>query len=220
MAGFQAEPFPVAPCVVPRSSIGGNAILPPELEVPNCRNCGTKLLLFLQFDIDKAWSLPLRAGSHLVVFMCAKCNEIPCFDEVPNGQLPTQFWNITNGHFFAAMTKPDVMGSAQPADPFLVLKELRFVQMDKEGHTSDTIRVGGHPFWLQYPERFICCCGSEMAFVSQIAENFRFEKQTDAPEQPDSFSANDYCLFLGNEIYIFACPNQCDPRSVWITVQG
>jgi hypothetical protein len=41
-----------------------------------------------------------------------------------------------------------------------------------------------------------------------------------APRQPDSFSNDDYCLLLGNEVYIFACEAQCDLRAVHVVVQN
>lgn len=217
---FKAVPTTVAPSVTPRCSIGGSAILPAGLEVPDCRNCGAKLLLFLQYDIDASWSLPFEAGSRLVVFMCPKCNEIPSFNPFPGGALPADFWLSAEGHFFAAMCKPADEEVILPQKPLLVTKELHFEPTAEEGHMPGSVCVGGSPFWLQDPERFVCRCGSELAFVSQVAENFGFEKQADAPAQPNSFSADEYCLFLGNEVYVFACPRQCDPRAVWITVQG
>ncbi|MDB5386827.1 MAG: hypothetical protein JWM11_2473 [Planctomycetaceae bacterium] len=219
MVGFKALALPVTSDVAPRCTIGGRAKLPSEIDVPRCRKCSAQLLLFLQFDIDCAWCLPFVAESHLAVFMCPQCNEIPSF-EFPTGQLPAQYWDKNEGHFFAVMSKPSSMESVRHAEPILVTKELQFEPMAQDGHAPDTIRVGGNPFWLQGSERFVCTCGSEMAFVAQIAENFEFEKQVNAPEQPDSFSSNAYCLFLGNEVYIFACPEQCNSRSVWITVQG
>jgi len=59
-----------------------------------------------------------------------------------------------------------------------------------------------------------------MRFVCQAPENWRFAKKPEAPEQPDSVSANDYILFLGNEVYVFACEAQCDPRAVHVVVQN
>lgn len=35
------------------------------------------------------------------------------------------------------------------------------------------------------------------------------------PEQPDAFSAGDYGLFLGNDVYLLACPAACDPAAAW-----
>ena len=220
MVDFKAVPGPVESHHSPRATIGGNAILPAEMKVPQCRNCGREQLLFLQFDIDEAWSLPFRAGSHFVLFMCPKCNEIPSFETFDQGQLPSEFWKQSEGHFFASLNEPEGKEQVQSAEAILVPLELHFEAMRADGHAPDTIRVGGRPFWLQDPERFTCQCGAELVLISQIAEGYGFEKLSDAPEQPDSFSFDAYCLFLGNEIYIFGCPNQCHPRSVWITVQG
>lgn len=70
-------------------------------------------------------------------------------------------------------------------------------------------KIGGHPSWAQDTELHTCCCGAEMRFLCQIPEDFPFRKRPEAPSQPDSFSANDYALFLGNSIYLFACESQC-----------
>ena len=178
------------------------------------------MLLFLQFDIDESWALPFKPGSHLVVFMCPRCNDIHTFKNVANSNLPAEYWNSTEGHFFVAMSEPGAEETIQPHPPLLVAKRLRFEPATDDEDLSDNIRVGGEPSWLQDPEWYGCSCGSKLVFLSQIPGMFGFEKQVDAPEQPNSFSRNDYCLFLGNEIYIFACPKQCNPRSVWITLQA
>lgn len=205
----------------PPNSIGGQPYLPLGVPIPSCRNCGEELLTFLQFDIEEAWRLPQLSDSHLVVMMCPRCNEIPTFETYADGKLPAEFWNETEGHFFAACMSSNVpLQATPPATLYLKCQELSFEPSEEEGYVSDMIRMGGEPIWLQDPEPVTCGCGAKMLFVAQISENFPFEKLPDAPEQPDSFSADDYCLFLGNEIYIFACPQQCDLRSVWITVQG
>jgi hypothetical protein len=35
------------------------------------------------------------------------------------------------------------------------------------------------------------------------------------PEQPYTIHADTYLLFLGNEVYLQACPAHCDPAAVW-----
>ena len=202
-----------------RSSIGGDAILPPDISVPVCRNCDLQLLLFLQFDVDAAWELPIEAGSHLAIFMCPNCNEIPCFSYHGGGELPDRYWETTEGHFFAVLGKPTPESVVRTQPPLLMKRKVRFEPVENAAVTAE-ITAGGEPQWIQDPEEFVCCCGEKMAFIAQVAENFGFRKQPDAPSQPNSFSADEYCLFLGNEIYIFACPKQCHPRAVWITVQG
>ncbi len=178
-------------------------------------------MTFLQFDIKEAWRLPQLSDSHLVVMMCPQCNEIPSLETYPEEKLPDQFWNETEGHFFAMLTHDNMpLRAVSPAKTYLACQELGFEPTSEDGYSAESICVGGEPYWLQDPEPVTCPCGAKMLFVAQISENFPFAKLPDAPEQPDSFSADDYCLFLGNEVYIFACPRRCDVRSVWITVQG
>jgi hypothetical protein len=81
-------------------------------------------------------------------------------------------------------------------------------------------KVGGQPAWAQAPEVHRCCCGAQMLFVCQVPLDWPFAKLPGAPEQPDSSSSDDYCLFLGNETYVFACEAQCDPRAVHVVVQN
>lgn len=220
MTGFRAVQLPIFNGATPKCTLGGDPFLPIQQETPRCRNCGRRQLLFLQFDIDETWQLPFATGSHVVIFMCPHCNEIPSFTQFPKGRLPARFWNETEGHFFVAMFAPGHADSVCNAEPLLLPWELRFEELNDNAHPSDIIRIGGTPHWLQAPERVFCCCGAEMALICQIAESFEFRKQIGAPVQPDTFSADAYCLFLGNEVYVFGCPNQCDPRAVWVVVQG
>lgn len=220
MFGLKGELRDVEAGNVPRSSIGGSAFLSEGMDIPNCRNCGTGLFLFLQFDIGDEWDVAIEAGSHLVLFTCPRCNEIPSFNQYPTGQLPQEFWNATKGHFFAALFPAGTATKQIAQQPLLITKELVFETDATQSDLTQYIRVGGEPYWLQDPEKFTCACGANMAFIGQIPEDLGFQKQDDAPEQPDSFSADEYCLFLGNEVYIFACSRECNPRSVWMTVQG
>ena len=77
------------------------------------------------------------------------------------------------------------------------------------------IAVGGEPEWVQDEESFTCSCGSPMEFVCQVSDSFQFLKLPDAPEQPDGSSARGYVLFLGNEVYVFACARQCEDPARW-----
>lgn len=202
-----------------RASIGGSAILPSGLSIPSCRNCGTHLLLFLQFDVEASWGLPFVSGSHFVLFMCPNCNDIPSFNDYADGKLPATYWDSAEGHFLAALSKPG-KEVILPQQPLLDVKELQFSPFKESGHAPGAILVGEPAFWLQNSRTFHCCCGAEMRLILQIAENLGFDKSAHAPPQANSFSNEQYCLFLGNEIYVFGCPRQCHPRSVWITVQG
>jgi len=91
---------------------------------------------------------------------------------------------------------------------------------ERPENPSYQIAVAGEPEWIQEPEQFVCSCGTEMAFVCQISEHYKFQKLPTAPEQPDSSYTDGYVLFLGNEVFVFACPKQCNTRAIWVTVQN
>jgi hypothetical protein len=172
------------------------------------------MILFFQFDILVEFELPFQIGSHLSIFMCPEHNEIPSFDQFH--QLPVAYWDKTEGHWYATLSKP--CSEVQFASPQFLQPAKLVMSNSAKNHWS--LSVGGEPLWLQDPEQFACACGSDMHFVCQLSDGFQFPKLSEAPEQPDSSSADDYVLFLGNEVYVFACPNQCNPRAVWVTVQN
>ena len=59
-----------------------------------------------------------------------------------------------------------------------------------------------------------------MKLLIQIPENYAFPMADGAEEQPDSFSNSDYCLFLGNQLYLLGCTKQCDPLALWPVLQN
>lgn len=200
-----------------RDSIGSDAWLSESSSVPICLNCQSEMQLFLQFDINEEFKTKLKESSHFVLFMCPICNEIPSFDFFTNRKLCSSFWE-KNLHFYTVLFRPITKLKAIPSNSNLEEASLIFIKSQRS-LTQPVISVGSTPVWIQDEESFQCCCGEEMSFFCQISENYPFKKTKLAAEQPDSFSADDYCLFLGNEIYIFACSNSCDERAVWISVQ-
>jgi len=204
----------------PRSSVGTSPWIPTGTTIPNCSECGESMLLFLQIELEEKHALPFYTGSQLVVCMCPGCNEIPSFDEFVPGKLEDMYWDNYEGHFFIAMYTSGRELVTHELKKFLKPFEMEFIKEEGALSHSENIRVGGDPFWLQDAEANICSCGSEMKLICQVPENFAFEKLTSAPEQPDSFSSDDYCLFLGNETYIFGCVSQCSERAVKVVVQG
>lgn len=205
---------------VPKNSIGTAPWLPSGIRSPVCAQCSTSMQLFFQFDIDRRFNLPLQEGSHFVLFMCPECNEIPSFESYSGKQLPERFWEKTEGHFFSALYKPQNLLVENNISSLLKSYKLDFHQINSVKMPNELIKVGGKPDWLQDDERFFCCCGEEMSFICQVPENYPFPKTDSAPEQPDSFSGSDYCIFLGNQVYIFGCSKQCHERAIWITVQN
>jgi hypothetical protein len=206
------------------------------------------MVLFFQFDVRGDFGLPFVSGSHLSLFMCPIHNDAP--EMLRESQLLPAFWErrrtidgLTR-FYEMRLDRPGSVENTHPVDLVLLSKRLRFERKDEsfdqdggalEAHPRysavslsvgefvkgiEGFKVGGQPTWAQGPEVHRCCCGADMTFVCQVPLNFPFPKMPEAPEQPDSFSADDYCLFLGNETYIFACEAQCDPRAVHIVVQN
>jgi len=220
MPTFRATRHHILGTTTPLASMGGCVIVPKGTILPKCTECGNEMLLFFQFDIEERFELPFQPGSHLVVLMCAECNEIPTFAHHADGKLPPRFWKETEGHFFVALYRPDQEQEERQTAPYLEPFSLDFSLIEGDVYPCDSLRVGGQPYWLQSPEQHFCPCGEQMRFICQLPENYGFPKCPNAPEQPDSFSPDDYCLFLGNEVYVFGCANQCNERAVWVVVQG
>ena len=109
--------------------------------------------------------------------------------------------------------------AAATADPYL--KPLRLTLTpsqevgDERGNGKWAFKVGGLAAWSQDPEHYSCACGSELAYLCMVPEDFGFPKQPEAAEQIDTFNSDEYGMFLGNDIYLLACPARCHPAAVW-----
>ena len=124
-------------------------------------------------------------------------------------------------------SRPGSSEATLEEEPHLASHPLHFAEQDGITRVvagfeigAEGLKVGGTPSWAQEREPHRCSCGAEMSFIAQVPANFGFRRRPAAPEQPDSFSADDYCLFLGNEVYLFGCTRQCHPRAVWPVVQN
>lgn len=203
-----------------RNTVGGGAHLPDSMPYPTCKSCGSRMVLFLQFDTEKEHDISFQAGSHLLLFMCPQHNDIPEMyaDKV---ELPENFWQVNSEHYSLMLIPPGLPSVQHEQDSLICAKKLDFVETPEQvqhceyfDYGSHDFKIGGTPGWINYTLDATCPCGGKMCSVCQIPENFPFEKLPSAPEQPDSFSSTDYCLFLGNQIYIFACNKQCNPFAV------
>lgn len=76
-------------------------------------------------------------------------------------------------------------------------------------------KVGGQPSWAQLPEDRACPCGAPMVFVCEVPEGYKFPENCHDPLK----NTLGHYLLLGNEVYVFACRDQCDPLSVYPVVQ-
>jgi hypothetical protein len=223
MFTHRIKPVPVSGDDSPRDSIGGAAVLPAGMKWPHCA-CGQRMVLFFQLDVAEEFGLPFAPGSHLSIFMCPADNDAP--EQFRKHRLPAQIWKRRRQidgkkrFYELVLHRPGSREQVHPVEPSLVRRGLRFDRKPEEVTGAQGFKVGGHPFWVQMPSYHQCACGAEMRFLCQLPENFPFRKTREAPEQADSFSRNDYCLFLGNCVYLLACEAQCDPLAVHPVVQN
>lgn len=80
-------------------------------------------------------------------------------------------------------------------------------------------KLFGRPYWLQDAEPHRCSCGAPMELIVQIPDGQGFPMAVGADEQPNSFSRTEYCIFLGNQLYVLGCTKQCDPKALWPILQ-
>jgi hypothetical protein len=205
-----------------RNTVGGSPFMPPGSSVPRCRLCNARMVLFFQLDIRSEFGLPFRDGSHLLVFMCPTHNEPPLLPSIYNDSpLPESYWDAETGHYSLLLFPPSDLISDGHLDEHIASYSLSFEHAQEEIHNfgefdigSYEFKIGGVPGWMNYSIDKRCTCGGEMTFICQTPDGFGFKQTPAAPEQPDSFSSTEYCLFLGNQVYILACNRQCDPRAV------
>jgi hypothetical protein len=193
--------------------------------------------LFFQFDIDERFQLPFKTGSHLSMFMCIKHDEPtnPPLWPSHTGKLPDNYWDCGEegevGHYQLIMNLPNSTEQVLDIEERVILSSIKFEEEEEqitvcgpEGKTweigKQEFKVGGIPSWAQNPEQYQCSCGAEMKFICQIPQDFDFPKKPDAPNQKSTWSDKKYNLFLGNEVYIFGCSEQCNPNAVWPITQS
>lgn len=107
---------------------------------------------------------------------------------------------------------------AQPApeaEPHIRAFPLTLRSFEDTPAGAQTFKVGGAPSWAKRPEFYTCACSADLVYVCQAPENMDFAVHPGQPEQPDSVRPDAYGLFLGNEVYLLACPDRCDPAAVW-----
>lgn len=205
-----------------RNSIGGAPIFAQHQEHPRCKICNAEMTLFLQFDIKAEFSLPFQVGNHLLVFMCPNHNELPLVPEdYDSPELPKKYWEQDSGHYALILNRPDVE-EIGVVDRFIAAKQIEFIKAEETvtdldnflSGSPEELKVGGVPGWLNYSVAKQCQCGGELRFTCQIPDWFGFDQTAIAPPQPHSFSATQYCLLLGNQVYILACENQCCDRAL------
>ncbi|MGW8353314.1 hypothetical protein [Streptomyces wedmorensis] len=202
-----------------RNSVGGWPFLNEDQRWPDCF-CGERMVLFFQLDIPS--DLEPFGGDHLLVFHCHAHNDasdpqqtdgrlVPRYWDAPQPPYPRPFWRVLlqrDAALPAAEPEPSLRALPLTLRPFTDAPA-------GQGLGAQTFKVGGAPSWAQFPEYYQCACGTELVYVCQVPENMEFAVHPGQPEQPYSGGADIYGLFLGNEIYLLACPAHCDPAAVW-----
>lgn len=222
-----------------RNTCGGRPILPAGEDWPECY-CGARMVFFFQLDVPP--DIPRFGGDHLLVFQCPEHNDAACLPGDPE-QLPERYWENPRvldhpGAFWRILLHRDPTGPADAEDPYLHGRELvlrpecemetvwRAVPPVPRGMFTELsvgrsgFKVGGLPCWLQDPQRHYCACGAEMVFLCGIPEDAGFASRPAQPEQPHSSYVDSYVLFLGNAVYLLACPEHCHPAAVWPVPQN
>jgi hypothetical protein len=219
--GYQNEPADEEPVIPARNSIGGHPFLVGP-DWPRC-HCDRRMILFFQLDVPT--DLPAFGGDHLLVFQCPQHNDA-CFPPSGN-RLPERYWDRppppNTEPFWRILLGPGGDAHAD-ADPYLRPRSLALHRttevVDEYGNGQRAFKLGGIPSWAQDPERYTCACGAELAFLCQVPEDFAFDTLPGQEEQPGWYRSANYALFLGNEVYILACPAHCDPAAAWPVTQN
>ncbi|WP_410600820.1 hypothetical protein [Amycolatopsis sp. lyj-90] len=223
-----------------RNTVGGWPVLPAGEPWPLCF-CGTRMILFFQFDIPA--DIAVFGGDHLLVFQCPTHNDAVVAKGAPD-KLPPGFWDTppplytAPGAFWRIMRHRDDTSPAPAPDEYLRPRQLDFRPASEEvkiwwpedvlsdGQDLDSaftdhgtglreFKIGGVPSWIQGRESYTCPCGHNLVYVCQLPTDTGFDKHHDRPEQLDTFRFGQYGLFLGNETYVLACPSHCHPAAAW-----
>ncbi len=197
-----------------RDTIGGWPLLDPGESWPACY-CGDRMVLFFQVSIPA--DIPAFGGDHLLVFQCPTHDDVA----VPKSrQLPDGYWDTLtdpyDGPFWRILLRTSGVPATE-ADPYVQPLRLDLrpgTEMVDGGRGRQGFKIGGVASWAQYPEDYRCACGTELTFLAQVPENWGFDLW------PMQDGRDQVQLFLGNEIYILACPARCHPEALWPVAQN
>lgn len=210
----------------PCGRIGGT----PELTDagwPKCRLCHAEMICYLDLKLPECDTSDFVTGSRLQVFACLEHDDIagPIYtDYAPFERasgvlgLPSNYWDMHDGHYLLRLLPPTVETIATRQDPRLVPQPL--VATLASHDEGDGLKLLGEPLWVQNPELHHCSCGAEMKLLLQVPDDYEFPMVDDAEQQPNSISDSTCLLFLGNRLYLLACTRQCHPHALWPVLQN
>ncbi|MFC0543128.1 hypothetical protein [Kutzneria chonburiensis] len=206
-----------------RNTVGGRPVLDTGLPWPAC-DCGQRMVLFFQLDVPA--DVEAFGDDHLLVFQCPKHNDAN--DPLSGEQLPPRFWDTPPEgqlRFWQVLLHRGSVVAAEP-EPHLQPRPLTLSRVEEQGDSNWGFKLGGEPCWYQDAEHCVCQCGADMVVLCQVPSNFGFPKRPGRPDQPPepdrpaTFIDDEYVLFLGNRVYIAACPAHCDPGAAWPILQN
>lgn len=210
-------------------TIGGAIALPKDSEWPRCRLCDDRMIAFVDLELPKVSGSPFDSGSRLQIFACRAHDDIaglpytggspaPFYLASQSAQLPANYWTISDGHYLLRLLPPESHLESAESETRLLKAPLTFTPMRSDDENG--FKLFGQPYWVQDPEVHTCCCGAPMTLLLQIPDGSGFQMAQGAPEQSNSFSKHEYCLFLGNQLYLLACTRQCHPLALWPVLQN
>lgn len=207
--------------------IGGAPELPVGDPWPLCGICGDEMVLFFNIRLPELAQSPFIPRSRLQVFACREHDDISgtiYSDYIRSNQisfvkqLPPEFWNISDGHYLLRLLLP--AEATEAGKPEGRLEQRFLTARGSAPGCTHGLKLFGEPDWLQDPEVHVCACGAPMALILQVPDGYGFQMMPNALGQPNSFSNSQYCLFLGNQLYLLACTSQCNAKALWPVLQN
>ncbi|MFI9503114.1 hypothetical protein [Nocardia sp. NPDC052566] len=202
-------------------TIGGWPVLDADQAWPVC-DCGERMALYFQVRVPT--DVPHFGGNQLLVFQCPADSDA-CFSA--DTQLPPNYWDEppANDRAFWRILLQRNGTAAELPDPYLrahrlILHEYEDVEHDNDRLPLQDFKVGGAPFWVQDAEHYRCACGTDLAFLCQVPENFDFHSYLRDPDESLDCPSFDDGLLLGNVVYILACPAHCHPAAAYPVCQN
>lgn len=189
--------------------------------------CDSEMIAFLEIALPENHSSSFQPGSRLQVFACREHDDIAgtiysdytAFNDVCRSvTLPDAYGKISDGHYLLRLLPPLTISIQAKQESRLAPQFLAAISADDDA--EDGFKLFGQPYWLQDAEPHQCGCGAPMRLLLQIPDGQGFKMADDAEEQPNSFSRTEYCIFLGNQLYLLACTKQCDPHALWPVLQN
>ena len=183
-------------------------------------------MAFLDIVLPRSDSQVFATGSRLQIFTCREHDDIAgtiysdytSFEAANRNQvLPSEYWTLNDGHYLLRLLPPSVETREAGREPRLVPQ---YLVASKTHDDDEGFKLFGEPNWLQDPETHDCSCGAPMQLLLQIPDGMGFASAEGAEKQPNSFSKSKYCIFLGNQLYLFGCSQQCNPLALWPVLQN